>query len=224
MTVGVIKSLHMTAQSFGAAQKRSFLQISAWILAVVCSLTAPPSGSQIGPKPGTAEKAARVDAIFQSLKESPPNGKRPPQNSTIRITEDELNAYLEQEYRKKPHSGMKSASVKLFAGNRITADSVIDMDDIQSDNSMGMKMLTWLMSGNQSLHAEAKLLFKGNTVTYQLERAQVNEVTLPNALVEKLIEILARKQSQKIDVTKPIPLSPTIKHIEILQALLIIQT
>ncbi|MFI5173711.1 MAG: hypothetical protein ACHQKY_02560 [Terriglobia bacterium] len=214
----------MTPQSFGADQNRALLRISTWILAGACGFVTLVTSSQIGPKSGSAEKAARVDAIFQSLKENSPMGKRPPQNSTIRITEDELNAYLEQEYRKKPHSGMKSASVKLFDGNRIAADSIIDVDEIRSDNSMGLKMLTWLMSGNQLLHAEAKLIFRDNTVTYQLERARVNDVTLPNALVEKLIEILARKQSQRIDVTKPISLSASIKHVEIQQALLIIQT
>ncbi|MGB7622797.1 MAG: hypothetical protein WBN92_10650 [Terriglobia bacterium] len=214
----------MTSQPSGAAQNRALLRISSWILAVAWGFVTLVTSGQIGSKPGSAEKAARVDAIFQSLKENSPKGKRPPQNSTIRITEDELNAYLEQEYRKKPHSGMKSASVKLFDGNRIAADSIIDVDEIRSDNSMGLKMLTWLMSGNQSLHAEAKLIFKDNTVTYQLERARVNDVTLPNALVEKLIEILARKQSQRMDVTKPIPLSSSIKHVEIQQALLIIQT
>lgn len=181
--------------------------------------------SDPGPSDSTpAQKAARVDAIFKSLQGSPPNGKKPPRNETIQITEEELNAYLEKEYRSKPHSGMKSALVKLLDGNRVAADSIIDVDDINTDNSMGLKLLSWMFSGNQSLHAEAKMIFINNTVTYQLERAQLNNVTLPNALVEKLIEILVRKQTQKIDVTKPIPLSDSIKHAEIRQGLLIIQT
>jgi hypothetical protein len=214
----------MKEQSAGPAKGHGSRWIGVWILAVIYGGAALAAGDQAGAPPGSAEKAARVDAIFQSLKEKPSVGKSPPRNSTIQINEDELNAYLEQEYLKKPHSGMKSASVKLFDGDRVAADSMIDVDEIQSDNSMGLKLLTWLMSGNQLLHAEARLMFKDNTVAYELERAQLNGVTLPNVLVEKLIEVLARRQSQKIDVTKPIPLSASIKHVEIKRGLLIIQT
>ncbi len=171
-----------------------------------------------------AEKAARVDAIFKSLKEKAPKEKKLPMNSRVQISEDELNAYLDEEYRSKTHIGMKSAVVKLFDASRVAADSVIDVDEIKSEGSVGLKMISLLFSGDQTLHAEAKMIFNGNTVTYQLERAQLNGVTLPNPLVEKLIEILARKQSQKIDVTKPIPLSDTIKHVEVRQGLLLIQT
>lgn len=171
-----------------------------------------------------AEKAARVDAIFKSLKEKAPKEKKLPRNSSVQISEDELNAYLDEEYRSKSHIGMKSAVVKLFDASRVAADSVIDVDEIKSEGSVGLKMISLLFSGDQTLHAEAKMIFTGNTITYQLERAQLNGVTLPNPLVEKLIEILARKQSQKIDVTKPIPLSDTIKHVEIRKGLLLIQT
>lgn len=171
-----------------------------------------------------SEKAARVNAIFQSLKDDAPTEKALRKNSTIRITEDELNAYLEEEYRNKPHSGMKSASVQLFDSNRVAADSVINIDDVKTENSLALKMLTLLFSGNQRLHAEARLIFRDNTVTYELERAQLNNVALPNSLVEKLIEILARKQSPKIDVTRPIPLSSSIKHVEVRRGLLVIQT
>lgn len=171
-----------------------------------------------------AEKAARVNAIFQSLRGDPLNGKPIPRNSTLRITEDELNAYVEQEALKNPQSGMKSIAVKLFNGNRVAADSVVNIDELKKDNSAALKLLNLLFSGNQALHVEAKLLFKGNTVTYELEKAQLNQVTLPNMLVEKLIEILARRQTQKIDVTKPIPLASAIRHVEIRQGLLIIQT
>ena len=208
----------------GPAREFDSRRIGVWILAGVLAWSAWVSGGQAGPSPGSEEKAARVASIFQSLKERPPGDQSPPPSSTIRITEEELNAYLEQEYRKKPNSGMKSATVKLFDGNRVAADSMIDVDEVKSDNSMGLKLITWLMRGNQLLHAEVKLIFKGNTGTYELERAQLNGVTLPNALVEKLIEVLARRQSQKIDVTKPIPLSTSIKHVEIKQGLLIIET
>ncbi len=171
-----------------------------------------------------AEKAARVNAIFQSLRENAPPGKKAPPNSHLRITEDELNAYLTQEYISKPHSGLKSVVTHLLASNRVVADAIVDVDDLKTENSSVLKMITWFFSGDQALHVQAQLLFKGNTVTYQLEDAQLNNVTLPNALVEKLIEILARRQTQKIDVTKPIPLSPTIKHVDIQKELLTILT
>ncbi|MBZ5536111.1 MAG: hypothetical protein LAO31_09160 [Acidobacteriia bacterium] len=214
----------MRTHSAGPAKGHNSRWIVNWTLVVICGLAALAAGGQTDPHSSSAEKAARVNAIFQSLQAKPPEAKHPPRDSTIQITEDELNAYLEQEYRKKPHSGMKSASVKLFDGDRVAADSIVDVDEIKGDNSMGLKMLTWLMSGNQMLHAEARLIFKDNTVAYELERAQLNGVTLPNVLVEKLIEVLARRQSQKIDVTKPIPLSDSIKHVEINRGLLIIQT
>lgn len=214
----------MKTQGNRPAKTRDSRRILVWLLAVMCGWAAYATSGQVSPSAGVAEKAARVNTVFQSLKENSPPSKRPPKNSTIKITEEELNAYLEQEYRKKPHSGMKSASVKLFDSDRVAADSMIDVDEIKTDNSMGLKLLTWMMSGNQLLHAEARLIFKDNTVAYELERAQLNGVTLPNVLVEKLIEVLARKQSQKIDVTKPIPLSNSIKHVEIKREVLIIQT
>lgn len=223
-TDDVIKSISMKTQADRPATSSDSRWILVWLLAVMFGWAAYATSGQVSPSAGGAEKAARVNTVFQSLKENSPPSKRPPKNSTIRITEEELNAYLEQEYRKKPNSGMKSASVKLFDSDRVAADSMIDVDEIKTDNSMGLKLLTWMMSGNQMLHAEARLIFKDNTVAYELERAQLNGVTLPNVLVEKLIEVLARKQSQKIDVTKPIPLSNSITHVEIKREVLIIQT
>jgi hypothetical protein len=220
----MIKSVLMKTHSAGPPKAYNSLWIGLGTWVVICGLAALVASGQTDPHPSSAEKAARVNAIFQSLKAKPPETRNSPKGSTIQITEDELNAYLEQEYRKKAHSGMKSASVKLFDGDRVAADSMVDVDEIKSDNSMGLKMLTWLMSGNQMLHAEARLIFKDNTVAYELERAQLNGVTLPNVLVEKLIEVLARRQSQKIDVTRPIPLSDSIRHVEIKRGVLIIQT
>lgn len=172
----------------------------------------------------TAEKARRVDDIFKALKQNPPYNKKAPPNSTFRITEDELNAYLKQEYVAKPHSGLKSIVVHLYDDNQVAADSIVNVDDLKTENSTVLQMLTLLFSGDQSLHVEARLLFNGNTVAYRLERAQFNSMTLPTAAVEKLIEILARRLTQKIDVTKPIPLAPSIKHVEIRKGVLIIQT
>ena len=171
-----------------------------------------------------AEKAKRVDDIFKSLKEHPPHNKKAPPNSTFRITEDELNAYLKQEYVAKPHSGMKSVVVHLYDGNQVAADAVVNVDDLKTENSTLLQMITLLFSGDQSLHVDAHLIFNGNTVSYQLQRTQFNSISLPTTVVEKLIEILARRQTQRIDVTKPIPLARSIKHVEIQRALLIIQT
>ncbi|HEX9135937.1 MAG TPA: hypothetical protein VF905_03195, partial [Nitrospirota bacterium] len=108
----------MKTQVDRPATRSDSRRILVWLLAVMCGLAACATSAQVSPSAGVAEKAARVNTVFQSLKENSPPSKRPPKNSTIRITEEELNAYLEQEYRKKPHSGMKSASVKLFDGDR----------------------------------------------------------------------------------------------------------
>jgi hypothetical protein len=199
--------------------RRSFNYLVLPLVFVVSVLSAS-AGSAATP----AEKAARVDAIFQSLQEHPPEGTTLPKNSILSITEDELNAYIDQTYRSKPKGGLRSASVKLLNENRVSADGVINVEDLKTENSMALKMITLLFSGDQALHVEAKLLFQGNTVFYELERAQLNKITLPNLLVEKLIEILARKQSQKTDVTKPVPLSSKIKHVEIRQGVLLIKT
>jgi len=198
---------------------RFFKYLVLFLLFLVSALSAP-AVSAATPE----EKAARVDAIFQSLKEHPPEGTPLPKNSVFRITEDELNAYIEQTYRSKPKGGVRSASVKLLNDNRVSADGVINVEDLKTENSMALKMITLMFSGDQALKVEAKLLFQGNTVFYELERAQFNKIALPNLLVQKLIEILARKQSQKTDVTKPVPLSSKIKHVEIRQGVLLIKT
>lgn len=103
-------------------------------------------------------------------------------------------------------------------------DSMVNVDTLRTDNSLLLKMLTLMFSGNKSLHAEARFVFIDDRVTYDLERASVNSVTLPNFLVEGLIKILPRKQTQKVDVTKPVPLLAPIKHVEIRRGLVIIQT
>jgi hypothetical protein len=212
--------MNISWHSFNPWQRRAFVFFSALLFTLILS-----AGSKEFPRPmTTAEKAARVDTIFKSLRENPPEGITPPKNQQIRITEDELNAYLDAEYRGKSHIGMKTAKVNLFDESRVSADSVINVDEIKTEGSMALKLVTLFFSGEQTVHAEAKMIFNGNTVFYQIERAQLNGVTLPNAVVEKLIEILARKQNQKVDVTKPIPLTPAIKHVEIRKGLLIIQT
>ncbi len=192
--------------------------------AVLVALVLARSGVVLRTDPSQFQKAARVETIFQSLRTNAPPSQKATPNSTFRISENELNAYLALRYVQKPHSGLKSMGVHLLANNQVAVDTVVNVDDLKTENSALLKMITLLFSGDQSLHVEARLIFRGDTVTYELEQAELNGVTLPNSVVEKMIEILARRQTQKIDVTKPIPLTPAIKHVEIRRGVLIIQT
>ncbi|MDD5542983.1 MAG: hypothetical protein PHX83_07385 [Acidobacteriia bacterium] len=174
--------------------------------------------------PTRAEMADRVRDTFDSLKVNPPAGKRLPPGTTVRISQDEMNAYVTEEFHKKPNPGLKSIFVRFLNGDQVAGDAVVDVDQLKTDNSTLLKLVTLVFSGDQAMHTEAKLFFNNNALTYEIQRAQLNNISLPAMLVQKIIEVLARKQTNKIDVSKPIPYSPTIKHIEIREGLLLIQT
>lgn len=154
-------------------------------------------------QPAVTPPVAKVLRLFVNLTEAQRSG----QKVRFRLTEAEANTYLQYSRRAHPRPGLHSMAVRFLEGNYISTVTVVDFDMVEAARPGTVPpILRPVLSGKREVGVDVRVRAEEGLGTFRVEKATFAGVPLPAILVEKLIEVLAARQPEKWDTTKPVPL------------------
>jgi len=152
--------------------------------------------------------AAKFYAMFQDLRDAEAQkaaGKY--RHVAFRITAAEINEYMKWSLRNNPRPGLDSVTVKIFRNNYISTFSVVDFDAVEKWKPGTIPgILRPVLSGKKSIWVDYRFQADNSKVTFDVEKAYYGSLRLPAFFVQKMIEIVAARQPEKYDTSKPMPL------------------
>lgn len=151
---------------------------------------------------------AKFLQLFQRLRDA--DGKRTHGGKdpvSFQLTDGEINEYLSYTLRTTPRPGIDSVNMKIFPHNYISTFTVVDFDAIERWKPGTVPLvLRPVLNGKKSVWVDCRFQASKGTAVFSVEKAYYNDIRLPAFLVNRLIEIVAARQPEKYDTTKPVPL------------------
>ena len=132
----------------------------------------------------------------------------------FRITASEINDYMKWSLRATPRPGLDSVTVKIFRNNYISTFTMVDFDAVEKWRPGTIPgVLRPVLSGKKSIWVDYRFLADNSKVTFTVEKAYYGSVRIPAFVVQKMIEIVAARQPEKYDASKPLPIPFGLKKI-----------
>jgi hypothetical protein len=145
---------------------------------------------------------AKMLGLFQTLSQGS-NSKQ----VSFSFSEAELNEYLSYSLQAVPRPGIKSVVVKVFPGNYVSTFTTVDFDAIQRWKPGTVPaLLRPVLNGQKTIWLDIRFQAKDGAATFTVEKAYFQSMRLPAFFVEKMMQVLAARQPEKYDTTKPVPL------------------
>lgn len=162
-----------------------------------------------------AAKVSEVLQEFQAQFDLRNQGKKPPEKA-VRLTDSEVNAYLQREVQSQSHLGLKSVAVKFVGPNYVSATTSIDFDKVKiDDSSFAVRSISSLLTGEKQITVEGIVTSADGMGQFKLEKAYIGSLKLPVYFIEKLINFMGPRQNPPVDISKPAPLPYGLKKVEI---------
>jgi hypothetical protein len=125
----------------------------------------------------------------------------------FRLTEAEVNEYARHALHVTPRPGLESVAVKIFPQNYYSTYTVIDFDAVERWKPGTIPaLLQPVLSGKKSIQVDYRVQANAGLVTFEVEKAYFGSMRLPAFFVQKMIEVMAARQPEHYDTTKPVPL------------------
>lgn len=129
------------------------------------------------------------------------------QNVTFRLSDSEINEYLRYSLRATPRPGLESVTVKAFPQNYISTYTVVDFDAVERWHPGTIPtLLKPVLNGKKSIWVDYRIQARNYQVSFSVEKAYYQDIRLPAFFVNKMIQIVAARQPEKYDTSKPIPI------------------
>jgi hypothetical protein len=126
---------------------------------------------------------------------------------SVHLADAEINEYLQYSLRVKPRPGLQSCSVKFFPKNYISTFTVVDFDAVERWKPGTIPtVLRPALNGRKSIWVDCRFGGANGMMVFSVEKAYFEGVRLPALLVEKVIAIVAARQPEKFDTSKPVPI------------------
>jgi hypothetical protein len=169
------------------------------LAALLCAIAAP-----------NTQGVTKVQSLIQQLEVAERTGAR----VAFTLTEDEYNAYLAWALKYEPRPGVDSVKLKFFPDNYVSTLSVVDLDAVQQwKPDMIPTLLRPLMRGRRSFWVDFRFKVADGMLTYTIEKAYVENVRVPAVVVQEVIRLVAAKQPEKFDATKPLEMPYGVKRL-----------
>jgi hypothetical protein len=141
------------------------------------------------------------------------------QRVNFEFSEAEVNEYLRYARTANPRPGLDSLSVKFFPSNYVSSFVVLDFDAIESWRPGTIpSLLRPVLSGRKSVLLDLRITAAKSTGSFTVEKARFQDIPIPAFVVEKMIEVVAARQKEKLDTSKPFPLPMGLKSITVFQS------
>lgn len=188
--------------------KRFLFGLVAAIAAVVVALPAslPPDA------PPAAQKFL---TLFDQLRDAQAkNAHGGHQNVAFRFADAEINDYMRYSLRVTPRPGVQSVTVKVFPQNYISTYTVVDFDAVERWHPGTIPtLLKPVLSDKKSIWVDYRVNAQNYKVTFSVEKAYYQDIRLPAFFVNKMIQIVAARQPEHYDTSKPLPIPFGLKQI-----------
>ncbi len=165
---------------------------------------------------GSGGGVAKVQDLFQELRnaEGQKAAGKKVDHVTFRLTEAEVNEYAEHALRNTPRPGVQSVTIKLFPNNYYSTYTVIDFDAVEKWKPGTIPLLLRpVLNGKKSIWVDYRVPAQNGVATFSVEKAYFGSIRLPAIFVQKMIEVLAARQPEHYDTSKPVPLPFGLRHV-----------
>lgn len=137
--------------------------------------------------------------LFERLRGSAP--------VSFALADTEISDYLKHSLLVTPRPGLQSCNVKIFAQNYVSTFTVIDFDAVERWKPGTVPVLLRpALNGKKSIWVDCRFGGANGKLTFAVEKAYFEGIRLPAVLVEKVIAIVAARQPEKFDTSKPVPI------------------
>lgn len=144
--------------------------------------------------------AGRMYDLFKRL-------QTPRQRVNFRLTDAEINEYMAYSLRATPRPGVQSVNVKMFPHNYVSTYTVVDFDAIEKWKPGTVPLLLRpVLNGRKAIWVDYRFNAWDGKATFAVEKAYFEKVRIPAYVVEKMIGIVAARQPEHYDTSKPVPL------------------
>jgi hypothetical protein len=145
------------------------------------------------------------------------NASHPPaQPQTTTVTQDELNAYLNEGGVNVP-KGLSNIKIEFSPGN-LHASSQVDFDQLSEGHGGGNPIFSALFSGTHDVEADAQASGSGGQGTVTLETVKLDGVTVPKSALEYLIQHYVKPKYPQAGMTSTFALPDNIQSAAVQQA------
>jgi len=158
---------------------------------------------------GPSDAVPKVLDLFQRLQtaERQKAERRPVSHVNFRLTEVEVNEYAEHALRTTPRPGLQSVTIKLFPNNYYSTYTVIDFDAVERWKPGTIPVLLKpVLTGKRSIWVDYRVQAQNGLATFSVEKVYFGSIRLPAIFVEKMIHVVAARQPEHYDTSKPVPL------------------
>jgi hypothetical protein len=127
-----------------------------------------------------------------------------PQHVAFKLSDAEIDEYMRYSLHAIPRPGLDSVTVKFFPANYISTFTVIDFDAVERWRPGTIpSLLRPVLSGKKSIWVDYRINANNSKISFSVEKAYYQNLRLPAFFVEKMIEIVAARQPEKYDTSKP---------------------
>ena len=152
--------------------------------------------------------ATKFFSLFDQLRNAEAlNAHGGPQPVSFRLSDSEINEYMQYSLRATPRPGLESVTVKIFPANYISTFTVVDFDAVERWHSGTIPaLLRPALNGKKSIWVDYRISAQDSKIGFSVEKAYFQNTRLPAFFVEKMIQSVAARQPEKYDTSKPLPI------------------
>ena len=166
----------------------------------------------VGALPPAPPAAAKFLALFDELRAA--EGAAAHRPVSFQLSESEINAYMRYSLAETPRPGLQSITLKLFAQNYVSTFTVADFDAIERWRPGTIPaLLKPVLKGKKTIWVDCRFRVADGKIAFSVEKAYFENTRLPALLVEKMIAIVAARQPEKYDTTKPMLLPFSLRQV-----------
>jgi hypothetical protein len=129
------------------------------------------------------------------------------QHVSFRLSDAEITDYMRYSLHALPRPGLQSVTVKIFPANYISTYTVVDFDAVERWHPGTIPaLLRPVLSGRKTIWVDYRIQARNSLLTFSVEKAYYQDIRLPAFFVDKMIGIVAARQPEKYDTSKPLPI------------------
>ena len=143
-------------------------------------------------------------------------------NTSFQLTETEVNEYLVSALKRQPRPGLDSTQIRLFPKNYVATFTVVDFDAVERWKPGTIPaLLRPALNGRKTVWIDFRFQVTRARLTYTVEKAYFENIWLPAPLLQKMMQVVAARQPEHYDTTKPLPLPFGLRDIRTSEKLLL---
>ncbi len=146
-----------------------------------------------------------LDLFDQLRAAQDPAGDR--EHVAFQLSEAEINDYLRYSLKTTPRPGVDSVTIKVFPKDYISTFTRVDFDAIERWHPGTIPtVLRPVLKGKKAIWIDCRIHATDGNLAFTVEKARYEDLPLPAFFVNKMIQIMAARQPEKYDTTKPMPI------------------